>query len=75
MPAVTFNFTAAQQARIAEAAALYNAQHGDIFTVKQFVFLVCVKPEVLRRLRDAAALQAVTTGTPAIESDLGTEVT
>jgi len=74
MPSVSFNFTAAQLQRIQEATALHNSQASETLTPKQFVFRVCVRPTVLRMLRDQEALEAVNTVTTGIETDLGSDV-
>src|SRR3990167_5113357 len=71
MPTVSFNFTTAQLARVQEATDLYNAQTGETLTPKQFVFLVCVRQEVRRLLREKSALDAVNSATTSIDTDLG----
>ena len=71
MPAVTFNFTTAQLNRVQEATALYNTQTGESLTAKQFVFLVCVRQEVRRLLREKEASDAVNAVTTSIDTDLG----
>jgi len=71
MPAVTFTFTAAQLARVQEATDLHNDQSGDSLTPKQFVYLVCVRQEVRRLLRDKESLDAVNAVTTSIDTDLG----
>ena len=70
MASVTFNFSAAQQNRVQEAQALYNAQTGESLTVKQFVYAVCIKPVVRTMLREEASRLAVTADTPSIDTDL-----
>jgi len=71
MPTVSFNFTTAQLARVQEATDLYNTQTGETLTPKQFVFLVCVRQEVRRLLRDKEALDAVNAASTSIDTDLG----
>ena len=71
MPSVTFNFTAAQLARVQEATNLYNANSGESLTPKEFVYLVCVRDTVRRLLRDKSALDAVNTASATIDADLG----
>ena len=57
MASTTINTTAAQDARILQALAKYNAAHGQSLTPKQWLY-VLIREAVMRELADGPAQAA-----------------
>ena len=70
MAARTFNFTAAQEARIEAARVEHNRITGQGLTVKQFLYLVCLRPTIENLLQEKKAREAEEAERAAIAADM-----